>query len=246
MINSKKIAVVLPAYNAESTLIKTYNEIDKSVVDEIILTDDASVDNTAEISKKLNIKTIIHQTNKGYGGNQKTCYNTALKSDADIIVMLHPDYQYSPKLIPAMAYLIAIDEYDVVFASRILGKGALRGGMPYYKYFANRVLTFLENILLNQKLTEYHTGYRAYSRKVLESIPFMKNSDDFVFDNQIIAQITYFGFRIAEISCPTKYFPEASSINFKQSVGYGFGVLSTSINYVLHKFKLKNFRILIK
>ena len=234
----------MPAYNAEATLIKTYNEIDNNVVDEIILTDDASIDNTVEISKVLNIKTIIHQVNKGYGGNQKTCYNTALKSDADIIVMLHPDYQYSPKLIPAMAYMIAVDEYDVVFASRILGKGALKGGMPFYKYFANRVLTFIENILLNQKLTEYHTGFRAYSRKVLESIPFMKNSDGFIFDNQIIAQITYFGFRIAEISCPTKYFPEASSINFNRSVKYGFGVLSTSINYVLHKFKLKKFNIL--
>ncbi len=246
MINNKKVTVVMPAYNAESTLIKTYNEIDKSIVDEIILTDDASNDKTAEISKKLNIKTIIHQTNKGYGGNQKTCYKTALETDTDIIIMLHPDYQYSPKLIPAMAYLIAAEEYDVVFASRILGKGALKGGMPYYKYFANRVLTFIENILLNQKLTEYHTGYRAYSRKVLEDIPFMKNSDDFVFDNQIIAQITYFGYGIAEISCPTKYFPEASSINFRRSVKYGFGVLSTSINYVMHKFKLKKFGILIK
>ena len=236
----------MPAYNAESTLMKTYNEIDKSVVDEIILTDDASIDNTAEISKKLNIKTIIHQTNKGYGGNQKTCYNTALKSEADIIVMLHPDYQYSPKLIPAMAYIIAVDEYDVVFASRILGKGALKGGMPYYKYFANRVLTFLENILLGQKLTEYHTGYRAYSRKVLENIPFMKNSDDFVFDNEIIAQITYFGYRIAEISCPTKYFPEASSINFIRSVKYGFGVLGTIVKYVLHKWHMKKYPILIK
>ena len=236
----------MPAYNAESTLIKTFNEIDKSIVDEIILTDDASVDNTAEISKLLNIKTIIHQANKGYGGNQKTCYNSALKSDADIIVMLHPDYQYSPKLIPSMAYMIAVNEYDAVFASRILGKGALKGGMPYYKYFANRALTFIENILLNQKLTEYHSGFRAYSRKVLETIPFMKNSDDFVFDNQIIAQITFFGFRIAEISCPTKYFPEASSINFNRSVKYGFGVLNTSINYVLHKCKIKKFNILIK
>jgi len=236
----------MPAYNAENTLIKTYEEIDKSVVDEIILADDASVNNTAEISKKLNIKTIIHQTNKGYGGNQKTCYNTALKSDADIIVMLHPDYQYSPKLIPAIAHLLTTGDYDVVLASKILGKGALKGGMPLYKYISNRILTFIENILLNQKLSEYHTGYRAYSKEVLESIPFMKNSDDFVFGNQIIAQITYFGFRIAEISCPTKYFPEASSINFKRSVKYGFGVLATSLKFVLHKGHIKKFQIFIR
>ncbi|NQT66637.1 MAG: glycosyltransferase family 2 protein [Actinobacteria bacterium] len=246
MINNRKIAVVMPAYNAESTLIKTYNEIDKSVVDEIILTDDASVDNTAEISKKLNIKTIIHQTNKGYGGNQKTCYNTALKSGADIIVMLHPDYQYSPKLIPAMAYLIAVDEYDVVLASRILGKGALKGGMPLYKYISNRILTFIENILLNQKLSEYHTGYRAYSKEVLENIPFMKNSDDFVFDNEILAQITFFGYRIAELSCPTKYFSEASSINFRRSIKYGLGVLATSFKFLLHKWGIKKFPIFIR
>jgi len=246
MISNKKITVVMPAYNAENTLLKTYDEIDKSIVDEIILTDDASKDSTVEIAKKLNINTVIHQENKGYGANQKTCYNTALKNNPDIIIMLHPDYQYSPKLIPAMSYLIAVDEYDVVFASRILGRGALKGGMPLYKYIANRILTFIENIFLSQKLTEYHTGYRAYSRKVLESIPFMKNSDDFVFDNQIIAQITYFGYRIAEISCPTKYFPEASSINFRRSVKYGFGVLGTIIKYVLHKWHIKKYSILIK
>jgi len=243
MLQNKKIIVVLPAYNAEKTLRKTYDEIPQDIVDEIILVDDRSHDKTVQIAQDLKISVIVHEKNLGYGGNQKTCYNTALKSDADIIVMLHPDYQYTPKLIPAMAYMIAVDEYDVVFASRILGKGAIKGGMPYYKYFANRVLTFIENIFLNQKLTEYHTGFRAYSRKVLDSIPFMNNSDDFIFDNQIIAQITYFGFRIAEISCPTKYFPEASSINFNRSVKYGFGVLSTSINYVLHKFKLKKFKI---
>ncbi|MHB8276909.1 MAG: glycosyltransferase family 2 protein [Candidatus Humimicrobiaceae bacterium] len=246
MINNKKITIVMPAYNAENTLLKTYNEIDKSIVDEIILTDDASKDNTVEIAKKLNIKTIIHQKNQGYGANQKTCYNTALKNNPDIVVMLHPDYQYSPKLIPAMAYLIAVDEYDVVFASRILGEGALKGGMPYYKYIANRILTFIENIFLNQKLTEYHTGYRAYKSDVLKNIPLSKNSDDFVFDNEIIAQITYFGYRIAEISCPTKYFPEASSINFRRSIKYGFGVLAVIIKYVLHKWHVKKYSILIK
>jgi len=246
MINNKKITVVMPAYNAENTLIKTYEEIDKNIVDEIILTDDASKDNTVEIAKKLNLKTVIHQNNKGYGANQKTCYTTALKNNPDIIIMLHPDYQYTPKLIPAMAYLIAVDEYDVVFASRILGRGALKGGMPLYKYIANRILTFIENIFLGQKLTEYHTGYRAYKSEVLKNIPFLKNSDDFVFDNEIIAQITYFGYRIAEISCPTKYFPEASSINFRRSVKYGFGVLATMIKYVLHKWNIKKYNILIK
>lgn len=246
MINNKKITVVMPAYNAESTLIKTYEEIDKNIVDEIILTDDASKDNTVEIAKKLNLKTVIHQENKGYGANQKTCYTTALENNPDIIIMLHPDYQYSPKLIPAMSYLIAVDEYDVVFASRILGRGALKGGMPLYKYIANRILTFIENIFLGQKLTEYHTGYRAYKSEVLKNIPFLKNSDDFVFDNEIIAQITYFGYRIAEISCPTKYFPEASSINFRRSVKYGFGVLGTMIKYVLHKYHIKKYSILIK
>jgi len=246
MINDKKITVVMPAYNAEKTLIKTYEEIDKNIVDEIILTDDASKDNTVELARKLNLKTIVHENNKGYGGNQKTCYEVALRGNPDIIIMLHPDYQYSPKLIPAMAYLIAVDEYDVVFASRILGRGALKGGMPLYKYVANRVLTFIENIFLGQKLTEYHTGYRAYKSEVLKNIPFLKNSDDFVFDNEIIAQITYFGYRIAEISCPTKYFPEASSINFKRSVKYGFGVLATMIKYVLHKSHIKKYPILIK
>ncbi len=246
MINNKKITVVMPAYNAEKTLIKTYEEIDKNIVDEIILTDDASKDNTVELARKLNLKTIVHENNKGYGGNQKTCYEIALRGNPDIIIMLHPDYQYSPKLIPAMAYLIAVDEYDVVFASRILGRGALKGGMPLYKYIANRVLTFIENIFLGQKLTEYHTGYRAYKSEVLKNIPFLKNSNDFVFDNEVIAQITYFGYRIAEISCPTKYFPEASSINFKRSVKYGFGVLATMIKYVLHKYHIKKYPILIK
>ena len=243
MIYGKRVIVVMPAYNAEKTLIKTYNEIPKDIVDDIILTDDASSDNTAKVAQNLNIKTIVHQTNKGYGANQKTCYTEALKLNPDIIIMLHPDYQYSPKLIPAMASMIALGGYDVVLASRILGRGALKGGMPLYKYIANRILTFIENILLNQKLTEYHTGYRAYSRKVLETIPFMKNSDDFIFDNEILVQIRYFNFNIAEISCPSKYFPEASSINFRRSVKYGFGVLATSFKYILQKLKIKKFTI---
>ncbi len=246
MINCKKVIVVMPAYNAEKTLIKTYNEIPKDIVDKIILTDDASRDNTLEIAKKLNISTIIHVSNKGYGANQKTCYMEALKLNPDIIIMLHPDYQYAPKLITAMASMIAVEEYDVIFASRILGRGALKGGMPFYKYTANRILTLLENFILGQKLTEYHTGYRAFSSEVLKNIPFLKNSDDFVFDNQIISQIFYFGYRIGEISCPTKYFPEASSINFGRSIKYGFGVLNTILRTVLHKAKLKKYPILIK
>jgi len=246
MIDSKKVIVVMPAYNAEKTLIKTYNEIPKDVVDEIILTDDASRDNTLELAKKLNISTIIHKSNKGYGANQKTCYTEALKLNPDIIIMLHPDYQYTPKLITAMASMIAVGEYDVILASRILGRGALKGGMPLYKYIANRILTLLENYILGQKLTEYHTGYRAFSSEVLKNIPFLKNSDDFIFDNQIIAQIFYFNYRIGEISCPTKYFPEASSINFRKSIEYGFGVLNTILRTVLHKAKLKKYPILIK
>lgn len=246
MINGKKVIVVMPAYNAEKTLIQTYDEIPKNVVDEIILTDDASRDNTVEIAKRLNIPTIMHDSNKGYGANQKTCYIEALKRNPDIIIMLHPDYQYTPKLITAMASMIAVGEYDVVLASRILGRGALKGGMPIYKYIANRILTLLENYMMGQKLTEYHTGYRAYSSDVLKNIPFLKNSDDFVFDNQIIAQIFYFGYRIGEISCPTKYFPESSSINFRRSIKYGFGVLNTAFRTVLHKAKLKKYSILIK
>ena len=246
MINGKKITVVMPAYNAEKTIIKTYNDIPKDIVDGIILTDDASKDNTAKISKKLKIKTLIHKTNKGYGANQKTCYQEALKSNPDIIIMLHPDYQYSPKLITAMASLISVGEYDVVLASRILGRGALKGGMPLYKYIANRILTLIENVILGYKLTEYHTGYRAYSSKVLRNIPFLKNSDDFVFDNEILAQIIYYGYRIAEISCPTKYFPEASSINFSRSVKYGFGILLTCLKFLLHKFKIKKIDIFMK
>jgi len=246
MIDGKKIIVIMPAYNAEKTLMKTYNEIPKDVVDGIILTDDASTDKTIEIAKRLNLRLLIHDKNKGYGANQKTCYKVALEANADIIIMLHPDYQYSPKLIPAIAHLLITGDYDVVLASRILGKGALKGGMPLYKYISNRILTFIENILLNQKLSEYHTGYRAYSKEVLANIPFMKNSDDFIFDNEILAQITFFGYRIAELSCPTKYFSDASSINLRGSIKYGFGVLGTSLKYLLHKYGIRKFSIFIK
>ena len=244
MLNNKKIVVIMPAYNAEKTLIKTYNEIPKDIVDEIILTDDASTDNTVEITKKLNIKTVVHETNKGYGANQKTCYDYALKENPDIIIMLHPDYQYTPKLIYAMASLIVVGEYDVVLASRVLGRGALKGGMPVYKYIANRLLTFFQNLVLGYKLTEYHTGYRAYSSEVLKKIPYKKNSDDFIFDNEILIQIIYHGFNIAEISCPTKYFPEASSINFRRSVKYGLGIVFNCLKYILHKMKIRKFNLL--
>ena len=246
MIAGKKVTVVMPAYNAEKTLIKTFEEIPRDIVDDILLTDDASYDMTVELAKKLGIKTIIHKTNKGYGANQKTCYTEALRQNSDIIIMLHPDYQYTPKLIPAMASMIASGEYDVVFASRILGRGALKGGMPFYKYIANRILTFTENLILGEKLTEYHTGYRAFSSNSLKNIPFLKNSDDFVFDNQIITQLFYFGYRIGEISCPTRYFPEASSINLVRSIKYGFGVLYNTFRTFLHKIKLKKYSILIK
>lgn len=239
MIKDKKIVVVLPAYNAELTLESTYNEIPFDIVDEVILVDDKSKDKTVEKAKELGIKHIfIHDENKGYGANQKTCYNNALKLGADIVIMLHPDYQYTPKLIHSMAYLIANDVYPVVLGSRILGKGALKGGMPKYKYFFNRILTFSQNILMNQKLSEYHTGFRAFSADVLKKINYNINSDDFVFDNQMLAQIFYAGYEIAEITCPTKYFEEASSINFKRSVKYGMGVLTTSLKYFFNKLKL--------
>jgi glycosyltransferase involved in cell wall biosynthesis len=244
MINTKKIIVVLPAYNSSKTLISTYNEIPFDIVDDVILVDDNSTDDTFAIARELGIGHIIkHKNNLGYGGNQKTCYNKALELGADIVIMLHPDYQYTPKLIHSMAYLIANDVYPVVIGSRILGKGALKGGMPMYKYIANRFLTLFQNILLNQKLSEYHTGYRAYSKEVLESINFNKNSDDFIFDNQFLAQIFYAGFEVAEITCPTKYFEEASSINFKRSIRYGLGVLKVSIVYFLSKNKLLKFEI---
>ena len=236
MINGKKIVVVLPAYKAEKTLKQTYEEIPFEIVDDVVLVDDASPDNTIGEAEKLGIKHVIkHEKNKGYGGNQKTCYNTALALGADIIIMRHPDYQYTPNLIHSMSYLIANEVYPVVLGSRILGRGALRGGMPRYKYVANRFLTLFENYMICQKLSEYHTGYRAFSAEVLRSINYNINSDDFVFDNQMLSQIFMAGFEIAEITCPTKYFKEASSINFHRSVTYGFGVLSTSFCHFFHK-----------
>ena len=234
MINNKKVVVVLPAYNAAKTLEITYNEIDFNIVDDVILVDDVSNDDTVKLGKELGIKHIVvHEQNKGYGGNQKSCYNKALELGADIVIMLHPDYQYTPKLIPAMANLLGNELYHVVLGSRILGTGALKGGMPLIKYIANRVLTFIENILLNAKLSEYHTGYRAFSREVLETVNYNANSDNFVFDNQMLCQILWNGYQIAEVSCPTKYFPEASSINFVRSVKYGFGCLKTACLYRL-------------
>jgi glycosyltransferase involved in cell wall biosynthesis len=235
MLHQKKIVVVMPAYNAAKTLELTYNEIPKDVVDEVILVDDASRDDTALKAGELGIHTIIHPENRGYGGNQKTCYEAALSRGADVVVMLHPDYQYSPRLITAMSSMILSGHYDLVLGSRILGGEALKGGMPLYKYVANRFLTFVENLALGAKLSEYHTGFRAFSRRVLETLPLEENSDDFVFDNEILAQAVYFGFRIGEISCPTKYFDGASSISFRRSVKYGFGVLSTSLKFLLMK-----------
>jgi glycosyltransferase involved in cell wall biosynthesis len=247
MINKKTITVVLPAYNAETTLEQTYNEIPFDIVDNVILVDDLSSDKTIEKARELGIKHIIeHSENKGYGGNQKTCYNKALELNSDIIVMLHPDYQYDPKLIHSMCYLIANGLYEVVLGSRILGKGALKGGMPLYKYIANRLLTMIQNILMNQKLSEYHTGYRAFTRNVIETINYNANSDDFIFDNQLLAQIFYSGFEIAEITCPTKYFKEASSINFKRSFRYGLGVLLVSVMYFLQKLGIFRFKIFKK
>lgn len=244
MINQKKIIVVLPAYNAGKTLSDTYLEIPFDIVDDVILVDDNSSDNTKEIAKQLGIKHIIsHEKNLGYGGNQKSCYNKALEIGGDIIIMLHPDYQYTPKLIHSMSYLIANEVYPVVIGSRILGKGALKGGMPIYKYIANRFLTLFQNILMNQKLSEYHTGYRAYSRAVLEQIDFNKNSNDFIFDNQFISQIFHKGFEIAEITCPTKYFEDASSINFSRSLKYGLGVMTVAVTYFLSKTKIYQSRL---
>lgn len=239
MINGKKLVVVLPAYNASKTLEQTYKELPMDLVDDVILVDDHSPDNTMEVGKQLGIKHVIrHENNKGYGGNQKTCYNTALELDADIVVMVHPDYQYTPKLVASMSYLIANGLYHVVLGSRILGKGALKGGMPWYKYIANRILTLTQNILLNEKLSEYHTGYRAFSKEVLQSINYNVNSDNFVFDNQMLSQIFYAGYEIAEVTCPTKYFDDASSINLKDSSVYGLGVLRVSLIHRLCKMGL--------
>ena len=229
MIDGKKICVVLPAYNAAKTLEQTYREINRDIVDEILLVDDKSRDETVAIARSLSIPTIQHEKNLGYGGNQKTCYQEILRRGAEVIVMLHPDYQYSPRVIPAAAWMIVSGEYDLVLGSRILVGGAPRGGMPLYKYVSNRFLTLAENLFLGQKISEYHTGFRAFSRKILETLPLLENSDDFVFDNQILAQATYFGFRIGEISCPSRYFAEASSINFWRSTIYGLGVLKTSL-----------------
>jgi glycosyltransferase involved in cell wall biosynthesis len=243
MVRNKKVVVVLPAYNAEKTLITTYREIPFDIVDEVILVDDASVDHTVAVAKSLHIRTLVHAKNLGYGGNQKSCYRAALEGGADIVVMLHPDYQYTPKLIPAMAFLLLSGEYDVVLGSRILGGKAIQGGMPIYKYINNRLLTFIQNIMMGEKLSEYHTGYRAFTRKVLETISLDDNSNDFVFDNQMLSQILYARFRVGEITCPAKYFPEASSINFIRSMKYGLGCLNTAMKFRLNKWGIGHFKM---
>ncbi len=244
MIRGKVITVVMPAYNAEQTLRQTYAEIPFDIVDHVVLVDDASSDHTSDIARKLGIRHIIkHKKNTGYGGNQKTCYDKALEIGSDIVVMLHPDYQYTPLLLTPICFMIAYGLYPVVIASRILGKGALKGGMPLYKYIANRLLTLTQNLLMGQKLSEYHTGYRAFNRDVLQAIPYATNSDDFIFDNQMLAQVLYKGFSIGEVSCPTKYFKEASSINLRKSIVYGLGVLGVSLAYRLQKMHLGRFKI---
>lgn len=238
MISGKRICVVMPAYNAERTLRRTVAEIDRVLVDDIIVVDDASNDRTTRIAHQLGLHTLVHPKNRGYGGNQKTCYTEALSRGADIVIMVHPDYQYSPRLLPAMAGMVASGHFDCALGSRILGVGALRGGMPIWKYVANRFLTLFENLMLSYKLAEYHTGYRAFSRRLLETLPLQENSDDFVFDNQMLAQALWFGFEIGEISCPTRYFGEASSINLRRSIRYGFGVLGTAIEFRLARWGL--------
>ncbi|MER8512139.1 glycosyltransferase family 2 protein [Mesorhizobium sp. M1060] len=239
MIDGLRVAVIMPAYNASATLEKTYFALPMQLIDDVILTDDLSKDDTVGISRQLGIHTIEHSINKGYGGNQKTCYDAALQRDADIVVMLHPDYQYSPRLVPAIASMVASGEYDYVFGSRILGKGALRGGMPVYKYISNRFLTLVQNILIGQKMSEFHTGFRCWSRKALTEIPYHRCSDDFVFDNEMVCQAVYLGLRGGEMSCPTRYFPEASSINFRRSVVYGLGVLKTAAKFRLSKLGIR-------
>lgn len=239
MIDGRRVAVVLPAYNAAKTLRRTVAEIPRDIVDDVILTDDASRDDTVAVARELGLHVIAHDANRGYGANQKSCYRAALARGADIVVMVHPDYQYSPRLVRAMAAMIASGHYDAVFASRILGRGALRGGMPVYKYVFNRLLTLTQNLLMSQKLSEYHTGYRAWSRAVLEQLPLLSCSDDFVFDNQMIAQAAWFGFELGEISCPTRYFAEASSINFRRSCVYGLGVLRTAGAFRLARWGVK-------
>ena len=237
MLLGQKLVVILPAYNAEKTLARTYAEIPMDIVDEVVLVDDHSTDRTAEVGRELGIRhVLVHPQNRGYGGNQKTCYNKALELEADLVIMLHPDYQYTPRLIESMAYLAAHKVYPVVIGSRILGKGALRGGMPVYKYVFNRMLTLTQNLLMGQKLSEYHTGYRLFTAEVLRNIPFDKNSDDFVFDNQMLAQVCFFGYEVGEVSCPTRYFDEASSINFRRSMVYGWGVLRVALMYRLQKW----------
>ena len=244
MLGKKKITVILPAYNAARTLEQTISEVDREIVDDLILTDDGSSDNTVEIARNLGLHTIIHDQNRGYGANQKTCYAAALDRGSDVVVMLHPDYQYSPRLVPAMAAMIVSGHYDVVLGSRILGGGALSGGMPLWKYMANRSLTFVENLLLGQKLSEYHTGLRAWSSTILKRLPLHLCSDDFVFDNQMIAQALHASAHIGEITCPTRYFDDASSINFTRSVVYGFGVLNTALRYRLAHSGLKEYPLL--
>ncbi len=243
MLNGHKIIVVMPAYNAAQTLERTVAEIPREIVDEILLVDDFSADETVRLARRLDLTVFRHERNFGYGRNQKTCYREALRRGADIVVMVHPDYQYSPKLIVPMAGMIAYGEYDVVMGSRILGNGAIEGGMPVYKYVANRFLTLVQNILINQKLSEYHTGFRAFRREAIERLPLEENSDDFVFDNEMIAQAVYFNYRIGELSCPTRYFEEASSIDFPRSVRYGFGVLATSVRFRLHRWRLLETRL---
>ena len=243
MLAGKKVLVVMPAYNAARTLERTFQDIPFDIVDEVLLVDDASHDETLEVARRLGIRCFLHERNMGYGRNQKTCYTEALKLGADIVVMLHPDYQYSPKIIPALAGLVASGEYDAAIGSRILGGKAPQGGMPVYKYLANRLLTAFQNLLLGAKLSEYHTGFRAFSRRVLETLPLWENSDDFVFDNEMLAQTIYFGFRLGEVSCPTRYFAEASSINFPRSVKYGLGVLVTSVKFFLQKRGWGQYRI---
>lgn len=243
MIGNYKVAVVMPAYNAGLTLKKTVEAIDRTVVDDLILVDDLSSDNTASLALSLGLFVHEHDRNRGYGGNQKSCYRLALSRGADIVIMVHPDYQYDPRLVPAMAHMIASGLYDVVLGSRILGRGALTGGMPKIKYVANRLLTAFQNMLIREKLSEFHTGYRAFGRTVLETLPLEENSDDFVFDNQMLCQVSAFGFRMGEISCPTKYFPEASSINLRRSAVYGLGVIGTSIQLALHRMGLRNDRL---
>lgn len=246
MLNGKKIVVVMPAYNAEKTLKRTYDEIPRDIVDDIMLIDDKSGDNTVGLARSLGIKVFVHDKNLGYGGNQKTCYAQALKAGADVVVMLHPDYQYPPKLITPMAALITSGMFDVVLGSRILGNKAIKGGMPVYKYIANRILTLLENSMIREKLSEYHTGYRAFSREVLASLPLLENSDDFVFDNQMLLQAFYFGYRVGEITCPASYTKDSSSINFSRSVVYGLQVLGTAWKYILGKYGFKTSRIFDK